>query len=115
MRWDYGYRITRVLAKFGTYSFCAYCIYQSIVALAGTSTDLAVSIWLWLETSRGFTISASLTIAALAMIYGWGERSLRQRTVARLQKRLRELEKKIDPERSSSGLTPHGRTNPDDE
>jgi hypothetical protein len=42
------------------------------------------------------------------------ERALRHRKVEALQGRIRELETAIDPNRSSSGLTPKGKANPKD-
>jgi hypothetical protein len=42
------------------------------------------------------------------------ERTLRHRKVEALQGRIRELELAIDPNRSTSGLTPKGKTNPKD-
>lgn len=48
------------------------------------------------------------------IIYGYGERRLRLKAIERLANRQIELEKRIDPGRSSSGLTPQGTTRPED-
>lgn len=42
------------------------------------------------------------------------ERSLRKRKTVKLTKRIEELETKIDPQRTSSGLLSTGETHPDD-
>ena len=43
------------------------------------------------------------------------ERALRRRMVSKMESRIKELELSIDPNRTTSGLTIHGKTNPNDE
>ncbi len=46
--------------------------------------------------------------------YGMRERKLRRETIERLSKRITDLEKLVDPSRTSSHLTVRGTTNPED-
>ena len=53
-------------------------------------------------------------IAVIGILYGLFERELRRRKTAYLQNRITKLEKMIDPNRESSGLTARGETNRED-
>jgi hypothetical protein len=53
-----------------------------------------------------------VSLAGAACAWGFVERRLRHRKVEQLQGRIKQLETMIDPDRSTSGLTPAGRTNP---
>jgi len=56
-------------------------------------------------------LSAGLT---LAIVWAMKERALRRRKTEYFQSRIRSLEQRLDPERTSSKLTPGGDTNPED-
>jgi hypothetical protein len=79
-------------------------------AIAGKETILALKLS-FLADIR-FAIAVSLAVAAS----GWAlaERWLRHRKVESMQGRIRDLELKIDPNRTTTGLTPKGKTNPRD-
>jgi len=81
-----------------------------IVALSGHETILALKL-----AFLGDWRSIIAYIAAISGL-GWGftERKLRHSTVNRIQGRMTELEIRVDPNRTSSGLTPEGKTNPSD-
>lgn len=84
---------------------------QFLVApFAGKDTMLALNVALLGDIK--FAVSIGLTGAAAA----WAvvERSLRHRKVEHLQGRVKELEKQLDPGRTSSRLTTKGKTNPED-
>lgn len=55
-----------------------------------------------------------LGVGTLGIVYGKRQSILRKNTIERLQSRIQELEKRIDENRSSSGLTSRGDTNPRD-
>lgn len=60
-------------------------------------------------------VIAILSVVALsAILYGKKERREKQRTIAQVEGHIRALESTLDPNRSSSGLTPKGETNPED-
>lgn len=83
---------------------------QALVPLAGQETVVALA--LSFVADLKFTITFALAIGAVA----WAkvERSLRHRKTEYLQGRIQQLETQIDADRSSSGLTPKGKTNPAD-
>ena len=91
----------------------AACIFVSsyvIEPLAGENTALSIAVSLLADIK--FAVAVSLAGGAVA----WAavERALRHRKTENLQGRIRELETYIDPDRSTSGLTPKGKTNPKD-
>lgn len=88
-------------------------VYLPVSALAGDVTVATIAIDFL--TSFKVNTTVSVTLAGGGVLYGYRERRLRQRTIARLQGHIRRLERKVNPERTSSNLTPQGRTNPGDE
>ncbi len=99
--------------KYGTLVACVYLGYLSIESLAGRVTLATVGIRLLgnLRVSEG--ICAILTTGGI--VYGVGQRRLRHKAVKHLGNAKNELEKILDPGRSSSGLTEAGGTRPEDE
>jgi hypothetical protein len=87
--------------------------YYAIAILAGHSTfaDIAVRFLANLKVSDG--ILYLLTGGSIA--YGVGQRYLRRRHIKRVVPAKNQLERILDPNRSSSGLTPKGTTHPGDE
>jgi len=84
---------------------------QFLVApFAGKDTLLALNVALLGD----FKFVFSLGLTGAASVWAVVERGLRHRKVEYLQGRIKELETKLDPERSSSKLTTKGKTNPGD-
>jgi hypothetical protein len=79
---------------------------------AGRVTSVNVSAALSLIADLKFV--ATLTLAGGAGSWAFIERKLRHRKVDYLQERIRDLETRRDPQRSSSGLMTTGQTNPQD-
>lgn len=86
--------------------------YLSIGALAGKETSANIL----LKFLANIAISQYLAyaLAGGGILYGWRQRSLRQKTVVHLQSRNQKLEAARDPQRSSSLLTERGETHPRD-
>ncbi len=105
--------IANNLIRWAGLGVIAYFAYRSIDALAGKETTANVMV------NFLASIKANQWAAWIAggggTIYGLRQRSLRRKTIARLQKRNTDLESKIDPNRTSSGLTERGETDPKDE
>lgn len=78
--------------------------------LAGENTALSLGV----SFLGDLKVSLAFTLAASAAAWAVVERVLRQRKTQYLQDRVRELEARLDPHRSTSGLTPKGKTNPND-
>ena len=90
----------------------AYWTREVLVAYAGKSTlaDIAIRLAAELHIDRAL----AYLFGSGGILYGLRQRSLRQRNLRRLTPRAHELERRIDPNRTSSGLTPSGTTNPKD-
>jgi hypothetical protein len=100
------------LTRWGGLSFITYWIYRAIESLAGKETiaDVVVKFIGNLTISQG----AAYVLGGAGLAYGVAQKKLRQKTVERLQPRVQELEERLDPNRTTSDLTPKGETNPAD-
>ncbi len=104
--------VLRELVRWGAVSFCAYMGFRCVAVLAGKITMAEI----------GVRVLGSLRVSeAVAWIFGAGgvgyglrQRRLRRQTIERLSTRIQELERGIDPKRTSSHLTPRGETSPED-
>ncbi len=105
-------QISSNLFRWGAIVLIARYGYLSIESLAGQNTlaDIGINFL--------SNIKVSVALAGVAgaggLIYGERQRKLRKSTTERLQGRIRDLETEIDPDRSTSNLTPHGETRPED-
>lgn len=95
-------------------SFAGFVVYQTgltIQAFAGKITDADVLIG-FITGGSGTTITISATLNLGLLAWGLRERRLRRRLIKQTTDRPKELELRLNPNRSSSGLTPDGRTPP---
>ena len=87
-------------------------VYLAIRSVAGQHTfaDIGIKFIGDLKINQGL----SYLFGVGGVGYGMRERRLRRKTIERLSRRNVELEKMIDPDRTSSHLTTRGTTNPED-
>lgn len=79
-------------------------------APANLPSPIVAGIWI------GLALSALGGMIGLAgFVYGRNQERFRERKTRELAARIRELEQLIDPDRTSSGLSPDGNTNPEDD
>ena len=105
-----GANLTKITVTFiqcGTFVGITYILYLMVGELAGKQTAADITISLWDK-------ALAVIFGGGGVLYGHKERKLRKDTVERLQKRNIELESMIDKNRSTSGLTPLGDTDPED-
>jgi hypothetical protein len=104
--------IVRTVIWAGLGAFSVYFAHAVLIEYAGKSTlaDLAFR----LVVDLRLDVALAYMFGAGGVGYALYERRLRRRNIARLTARNQELELRIDPERSSSGLTPRGTTHPKD-
>lgn len=57
----------------------------------------------------------SYVVGGGGLLYGARQKRLKGNTIQKMGAQIKELEAKIDPNRSSSGLTERGKTRPEDE
>jgi hypothetical protein len=88
-------------------------LYGPVQALAGKKTLADFGVKLLAEAKLSEIIP--YVTAAMGWLFGVNAQRLRRNTTERLTNRIRELEQRIDPTRSTSGLTPRGQTPSDTE
>ena len=105
-----GFDFATILVKAGAIVWIASFVRDAFIASVGQSTDVSVIVELFFSKGNDYGIPWIIVL----ILFGWGvlERRLRRDKTERLQARIVELEKIIDPERSTSGLLPTGETNP---
>jgi hypothetical protein len=99
--------------RWGGVVACACFGYLSIQSLAGQATSANIGLDLVADVRLSEVFAYIFGGGGVA--YGIRQRKLRGDTVERLQDRVRSLERQFDPNRTSSGLTERGDTNPQDE
>lgn len=112
---DRGFSFGQSAVKWGAIAYMAYQGQLALGHLAGKSTVANLFVSYITDTASGATVSISISISVVACAWAYGERKLRYEKVNYLQDRIKGLELRFDPNRSSSGLTTEGRTNPNDE
>jgi hypothetical protein len=118
-RWFFG-SVFNLIRKLGqsVVMWCgiAWCVHEasiSIVAFAGKST--AASMALNVLANVSVVWGSSVFVSGISVSLYFVERSKHRKTRDRLTDRITELERKIDPNRTSSLLTPEGLTRKEDE
>jgi len=114
-KWEAIAGISRDFFRWSGLVGLAFFGYKSIEALSGTTT--VADIGLSLRTFASVKVSQLVAwmFGAGGVAYGLGQRRLRRDTVERLQGRIKRYETLVDPDRSSSSLTPRGETRPEDQ
>lgn len=104
--------VVRTAIKWGSAVWIVSYIYRSIAVLAGhaTAADIGIKFLANVRVSDG--IFAVLTGGSIA--YGVGQRQLRRRHIKHVAHDKNDLERLLDPKRTSSNLTDSG-TTPGDE
>jgi hypothetical protein len=111
-RTEERYRFFRQAVMWCGICILGYLAKDSIVALAGQSTNVIVQMGLKVISDVRVTVSWAVTGGF--GLWAFGERKIRQKRVLQLHARIKDLETAIDPDRSTSKLTPEGKTNPQD-
>jgi len=86
-------------------------------AFAGKTTLASFGVYLFADLKAN-TVFSHVVMGILGLGgagYGLRERSLKRKEIKRLGNRVVEVEKRLDPNRTSSGLTIDGRSRPEDE
>ncbi|MCY3822915.1 MAG: hypothetical protein OXG62_03480 [Nitrospinae bacterium] len=88
--------------------------YLAIDSIAGKSTILDIGIKAIASVVSGKLESFLVGALIIALMGWWFERSLRRRTIEQFHEIREKYENLIDSNRSSSRLTPQGRSRPED-
>ena len=92
------------------------CIYLCVRELAGKQTwaDIRFRALADVKANRWAAILVSWALTGCTSLWAFAERTLRKSHVRRVSNEVSELQKKIDPNRRSSGLSVEGNTHPGD-
>lgn len=107
--WLKALDVVRDLIRAATWIGCAYYAVQGVSVLADKNTQ--ASFLVAFLTSKENDYGLPWIIAGFMVLLAFAERRLRYRKTEYFQERIKELERQIDPKRSSSGLAPTGETN----
>jgi hypothetical protein len=116
-KWDSVSRLVQALIKYGTVCFCVWQLVPAMEAFAGKTTLAKLGI-LIVTDLKANTVFSHLVMGVLGFGgagYGLRERAQKRKEIKRLGNRVVELEKRLDRNRTSSGLTIDGRSRPEDE
>jgi hypothetical protein len=112
VRIEQRYSTVRIAVKWTGIAAAIYFAAEALKAFAGRDTSIIVNAALSLFANLNLTVAISL--AGAATVWAVCERMLRRYKVEKMQGRIKELETRLDPRRTTSGLLPDGRTNPAD-
>ncbi len=106
-------RTVRWLIAFGAAIVIFHYLTEIMGSLAGKTTT--ANVVLNMLGSLNFSSSLAWVGTLGAVSYGAGQKRLRKRAVNNLHEHIRNLETRLDPNRTSSELAPTGETNPKDQ
>lgn len=105
--------VVQTFIRVGGWVSVFYFVYEMVFKLAGKFTFADIGI----RFLGDIRMSEALAYALATGAGGWAllERKLKGDTIERLSGQVEALEKRLDPGRTSSRLTPRGTTRPEDE
>ena len=107
--------LSKTLPAVAKYGLPFFFLYLSVSELAGEVTHADIKLLLQLPIAKGVVWAAAVCALSVAfgfggVLYGWNQRKLARDTVELLAAGKIAAERKIDKDRSSSGLTARGET-----
>jgi hypothetical protein len=116
-KWEAGLRVCLAVIKYGALCFCCWALAPALEAFAGKTTLAHFGIFL-IADLKANTVFSHIIMGLVGLGgagYGLRERAQKRKEIKRLGNRVVEVEKRLDPNRTSSGLTIDGRSRPEDE
>jgi len=105
-----GFDFASHVVTWGAIVWVASMVRDAFIASVGKTTDVSVLVSLFFSKGNDYGIPWAVAIACI--LWGVAERKLRQKKTEQLQSRVVELERQLDPNRTSSDLLPSGKSNP---
>jgi hypothetical protein len=116
--WDQGFKTLKHAITYGFYGLLVYKGAEIITAivqpLAGKKTDVNVAVNFFTESGVNAALGLSLILNVGLIFVLRMRHKLCQDERERFGRQIAALERGIDPERTSSGLTERGKTPPED-
>ena len=106
--------VARTLIRVGGTVAVFYLIYLTLIPFAGKESSANLKFVAKVITSLRIDQLIAYLVGIAGLLYGLAERKLKTGYVEKFSDRIEELETRIDPERSSSGLPSTGKTRPSD-
>ena len=99
-----------VLARCAMACMLAYFGYLAIIELAGNETisDIRLMLSLAFPTTADKANFACVCFGITGFLYGFAQRMLRRRYIERMDKAIKERDKRLDPKKVTSGLNRNG-------
>jgi hypothetical protein len=107
-----AFALARTIVRWAFGGLYFWIFYQIIVVVAGKDTVVLFKIIV--NGLVEMRVILPTAVCGVAVTWALAERNLRRRQMERLHPRVKDLETKIDPKRSTSTLTARGDTNPSD-
>lgn len=104
--------IVHRLIPWGGLVLVSYFWTSAITTLAGKHTIADIGIRMLADVKISEAVAYILGLGGIG--YGIGQRKIRRDTIEREHRRVQELERRLDPNRTSSMLTLRGTTRPED-
>jgi hypothetical protein len=107
-KWDTLAEWGNKLIQWSAVVVIAYFGFRTFDALAGRNTFAEFGI----KVLGNITVNRAILsfVTASGWVFGLGQRNLRRRNIERLSREKNELERRLDPKRTSSNLTKKGTT-----
>jgi hypothetical protein len=106
VRWDSGCGAFRTLCRTGATVAVAFFAYKAITVIAGTTTIFAAVLHAAIKLSADRWVA--YVFGAVGVTAYRIERSNKRKAITGMRKQIDDLENLVDPNRSRSGLAPHG-------
>jgi hypothetical protein len=109
-KFDAVFRFLGIVARMGTFAFCAWCAKEGLEAMAGKTTSAIISGIFKVNADRW----VAYAVSALCGVGYFRERNSKKKLIEQMGPYVKELEKKVDPRRTSSQLTTSGEASKED-
>lgn len=109
---DHAAKLLDQSIKWGAMTLIAWFFFGTVTHLSITGLGEAVAALS--KADCVIFVILGIFIGSLGIIYGLNQRRMRKETVAHIYFIKEALERRLDPDRTSSKLTPEGETNPGD-
>ncbi|MFA5089254.1 MAG: hypothetical protein WC552_09515 [Candidatus Omnitrophota bacterium] len=106
--YELGFKVLMALMRCALFAFCVFIMGDTIKPFAGKVSYADLRLIFKADVGRYLGWAICIVFGGSGMVWGIIERELRRREVKRLTRQKIELESRLDPNRTSSGLNSNG-------